>query len=159
VIAPPCSLCRRGTAANSTSSGRSALVLLSIRRFDFTDRFIRRGTSTWWSAKHSSLATLIHPRWPRPRFVLLPVQADRSLSSLQLRGLQGKKRNRKSSGIAGGSVMSSGLGFFSSMLKRSRFGCLICRSIRCNPFGFRSNLKDFQLILGIPVLHTYILVH
>ena len=53
------------------------------------------------------------------RFGLLPIQSDRSLAELQRRGKFGKKdedQNRQDS--SSGGVMSSGLGFFSSMLKK-----------------------------------------
>jgi hypothetical protein len=52
--------------------------------------------------------------------VLLPVQTDRSLSDLQLRGkyIKEKVETESRQEAQGGSVMSSGLGFFSSMLKK-----------------------------------------
>jgi len=54
------------------------------------------------------------------RFPLLPIQTDRTLADLQIKSAykkdkEGQDRNKES---IGGSVMSSGLGFFSSMLKK-----------------------------------------
>ena len=54
------------------------------------------------------------------RFALLPIQNDRTLADLQLKGAYKKEKEeqeRRQESI-GGSVMSSGLGFFSSMLKK-----------------------------------------
>lgn len=69
----------------------------------------------------ASSLPLIHPPLASSRrFVLLPVQADRSLSDLQLRGkyVKEKEETQSRQEAHGGSVMSSGLGFFSSMLKK-----------------------------------------
>ncbi|KAL7567648.1 hypothetical protein ACA910_000239 [Epithemia clementina (nom. ined.)] len=54
------------------------------------------------------------------RFALLPIQSDRTLADLQMKGAYKKEKEeqeRRQESI-GGSVMSSGLGFFSSMLKK-----------------------------------------
>jgi hypothetical protein len=56
------------------------------------------------------------------RFVLLPVQADRTLTDVQLRSKYSKSKDASSSSrpeASSGGVMSSGLGFLSSMLKKS----------------------------------------
>lgn len=54
------------------------------------------------------------------RFVLLPIQSDRSLSDLQLRGkyVREKEVTKNPQESVGGGVVSSGLGFLSSMLKK-----------------------------------------
>ena len=69
----------------------------------------------------SSSAPLIRAPLPSSRrFVLLPVQADRSLSEIQLRSKYTKKETTTSRPeTSTGSVMSSGLGFLSSMLKKN----------------------------------------
>ena len=68
----------------------------------------------------------VHPFFYPPlsstrRFALLPIQTDRTLTDLQLKGAFKKDKEdqegRRNERI-GGSVMSSGLGFFSSMLKK-----------------------------------------
>jgi hypothetical protein len=72
-------------------------------------------------APSTSSLPLIHPPLASSRrFVLLPVQSDRSLSDLQLRGkyIKEKEETESRQEAQGGSVMSSGLGFFSSMLKK-----------------------------------------
>lgn len=72
-------------------------------------------------APSTSSSPLIHPPLASSRrFVLLPVQTDRSLSDLQLRGkyIKEKEETESRQEAHGGSVMSSGLGFFSSMLKK-----------------------------------------
>jgi hypothetical protein len=67
-------------------------------------------------------APLIHtPLSSSRRFALLPVQTDRSLGDLQLRGKYMKEKREETGSrqeAMGGSVMSSGLGFLSSMLKK-----------------------------------------
>ena len=72
------------------------------------------------SSSGNSNALLFHPPLPSSRrFVLLPIQNDRSISELQRRGKVGKDKdmayNREE---AGAGVIGSGLGFFSSMLKK-----------------------------------------
>jgi hypothetical protein len=54
------------------------------------------------------------------RFILLSVQADRSLEEIQLRGKNSREKINfsNSAGTGSGGVMSSGLGFLSSMLKK-----------------------------------------
>lgn len=54
------------------------------------------------------------------RFVLLPVQADHSLNDIQLRGMYNKEKDQTADKTesASANVMSSGFGFFSSMLKK-----------------------------------------
>lgn len=54
------------------------------------------------------------------RFAVLPVQADRSLNEIQLRGMYTKEKEQVSDKqeSSTGNVMSSGFGFFSSMLKK-----------------------------------------
>jgi hypothetical protein len=72
-------------------------------------------------APSTSSLPLIHPPLASSRrFVLLPVQSDRSLSDLQLRGkyIKEKEETESRQEAQAGSVMSSGLGFFSSMLKK-----------------------------------------
>ena len=63
---------------------------------------------------------VLNPLASSRRFGLLPIQSDRSLAELQRRGKFGKDKDedqRRQDTSAGG-VMSSGLGFFSSMLKK-----------------------------------------
>lgn len=54
------------------------------------------------------------------RFALLPIQSDRTLTDLQMKGAYKKEKEEQErrQETIGGSVMSSGLGFFSSMLKK-----------------------------------------
>jgi hypothetical protein len=63
---------------------------------------------------------LFHPPLPSSRrFALLPIQTDRSISELQRRGKLGKDKEAGSDREeAGAGVIGSGLGFFSSMLKK-----------------------------------------
>jgi hypothetical protein len=82
-----------------------------------------------WSAAAAAAATasmagvpqlLLHNPLPSSRrFALLPVQADRSLADVIARGKFGKKEEESDQRTESvGGVMSSGLGFFSSMLKK-----------------------------------------
>ena len=53
------------------------------------------------------------------RFGLLPIQeSDRSLAELQRRSNKFDKEENRNTEIVGGGVIGSGLGFFSSMLKK-----------------------------------------
>jgi hypothetical protein len=67
-----------------------------------------------------SSTPLFHPPLPSSRrFTLLPIQTDRSISELQRRGKLGKDKEAGSDREeAGAGVIGSGLGFFSSMLKK-----------------------------------------
>jgi Vps51/Vps67 len=68
----------------------------------------------------SGADSLLHAPLPSScRFSLLPVQADRTLSDVQLRGKynEGKEENERRRDTTAAGVMSSGLGFFSSILK------------------------------------------
>ena len=67
----------------------------------------------------SSVPLFREPLSSTRRFMLLPVQADRTLSEIQLRGKYEKKENISSRPELATSVVSSGLGFLSSMLKKS----------------------------------------
>mmetsp|Transcript_3081 Transcript_3081/g.4411 ORF Transcript_3081/g.4411 Transcript_3081/m.4411 type:complete len:394 (-) Transcript_3081:109-1290(-) len=87
------------------------------------------GTTTSAMSGSSSSAPLLHNPLPSSRrFVLLPIQSERSLNELQARG-----KYRRGAGAGSGDksmsqgkqdagdgfgVVSSGLGFFSSMLKK-----------------------------------------
>jgi hypothetical protein len=64
---------------------------------------------------------LLHTPLPSScRFSLLPIQSDRTLSDIQLRGkYKDKDETENRQDAKGGGVMSSGLGFFSSMLKKN----------------------------------------
>lgn len=76
---------------------------------------------TGLGAPSASSAPFIHAPLPSSRrFALLAVQADRSLTDLQLRGkyMKDKEDTESHQEAMGGSVMSSGLGFLSSMLKK-----------------------------------------
>mmetsp|Transcript_7841 Transcript_7841/g.10985 ORF Transcript_7841/g.10985 Transcript_7841/m.10985 type:complete len:85 (-) Transcript_7841:186-440(-) len=70
---------------------------------------------------NSAAASLIlNPLPSSRRFVLLPIQAERSLNELQLRGKYRKDRsekagNKEEAPVSGGAV-SAGFGFFSNML-------------------------------------------
>ena len=68
----------------------------------------------------SSAVPLFHPPLQSSRrFALLPIQTDRSISELQRRGKIGKEKGVSSDREeAGSGVIGSGLGFFSSMLKK-----------------------------------------
>ena len=63
---------------------------------------------------------LLAPLASTSRFNLLPVQSDRSVSELQLRRQSIEEDDTKTTatGNAGAGVINSGLGFFSSMLKK-----------------------------------------
>jgi Vps51/Vps67 len=65
---------------------------------------------------------LIHlPISSTRRFILLPVQTERSINEIQLRKKQAKEREQQAAEKAdtsSGNVMSTGFGFFSSMLKK-----------------------------------------
>jgi hypothetical protein len=68
----------------------------------------------------SGADSLLHAPLPSScRFSLLPIQADRTLSDVQLRGKynEGKEENERRRDTTAAGVMSSGLGFFSSILK------------------------------------------
>jgi hypothetical protein len=67
----------------------------------------------------SSLVAFRSPLPSSRRFSLLPVQADRSLAEIQLRGKVKEKETTAKPESLGAGVMSSGLGFFSSMLKKN----------------------------------------
>jgi len=72
--------------------------------------------------KSSAVALYEAPLPSSRRFVLLPVQADRSLSEIQLRNKYAKEKEATSSNRhepVGPTVLKTGLGLFSSMLKRS----------------------------------------
>jgi hypothetical protein len=68
----------------------------------------------------SNAVPIFHPPLQSSRrFALLPIHTDRSISELQLRGKIGKDEVIASfREEAGSSVIGSGLGFFSSMLKK-----------------------------------------
>ncbi len=68
----------------------------------------------------SNTVPLFHPPLQSSqRFALLPIQTDRSISELQRRGKIGKEKGVSSDREeAGSGVIGSGLGFFSSMLKK-----------------------------------------
>lgn len=68
----------------------------------------------------SDSTPLFHPPLPSSRrFALLPIQTERSISELQRRGKLGKDKDVGSDREdAGAGVIGSGLGFFSSMLKK-----------------------------------------
>jgi hypothetical protein len=70
-------------------------------------------TSTEWERYNTAPATDPSPLASSRRFVLLPVQADRSLSdSSCVESMPRKEETESRQESQGGSVMSSGLGFF-----------------------------------------------
>jgi len=79
----------------------------------------------------SSASLAIQPLASSRRFVLLPVQAEKSLAELHLRGRYGRKaQEEKASGAAAaaaaaggtssGNALGTGFGFLSSMLTKTR---------------------------------------
>ena len=74
-----------------------------------------------FSTTGSSLsnAVALNPLVSSRRFGLLPIQeSDRSLAELQRRGNKYDKEESRNTEISGSGVIGSGLGFFSSMLKK-----------------------------------------
>jgi hypothetical protein len=65
---------------------------------------------------------MLNPLPSSRRFILLPIQAEKSLTELQLRGKFGKKtQEEKASGKDSTSgALGTGFGFFSSMLTKAR---------------------------------------
>mmetsp|Transcript_24172 Transcript_24172/g.48913 ORF Transcript_24172/g.48913 Transcript_24172/m.48913 type:complete len:564 (+) Transcript_24172:3-1694(+) len=66
---------------------------------------------------------ILNPLASSRRFTLLPIQAEKSLTELQLRGKYGKKsQEEKAANIApaSGNALGSGFGFLSSMLTKTR---------------------------------------
>lgn len=71
----------------------------------------------------SSPSFILNPLASSRRFTLLPIQAEKSLTELQLRGKYGKKsQEEKAANIApaSGNALGSGFGFLSSMLTKTR---------------------------------------
>ncbi|KAL3758768.1 hypothetical protein ACHAWU_006410 [Discostella pseudostelligera] len=85
-------------------------------------------SSTTASSSTSSLSFTLNPMASSRRFILLPIQAEKSQSELQLRGKYGKKVQEekvsnstngaggKDSFTTGGNALGTGFGFLSSML-------------------------------------------
>ena len=73
------------------------------------------------TTSRSAANPLLHTPLPSScRFPLLPIQSDRTLSEVQLRGKYKDKEDAETRQEAiGTSVMGSGFGFFSSMLKKT----------------------------------------
>ncbi len=64
---------------------------------------------------------LLNPMPSSRRFMLLPIQAERSLDELRLRSKYGKEKEAAAEAEAASapsSAVTSGFGFFSSMLKK-----------------------------------------
>ena len=63
---------------------------------------------------------LLNPMPSSRRFMLLPIQAERSLDELRLRSKYGKEKEAaaEAEASAPSSAVTSGFGFFSSMLKK-----------------------------------------
>jgi hypothetical protein len=74
------------------------------------------------SVLSSSETFMLNPLTSSRRFILLPIQAEKSLTELQLRGKFGKKtQEEKQSGKDSSSgALGAGFGFFSSMLTKTR---------------------------------------
>ena len=74
------------------------------------------------SVLSSSETFMLNPLPSSRRFILLPIQAEKSLTELQLRGKFGKKtQEEKASGKDSTSgALGTGFGFFSSMLTKAR---------------------------------------
>ncbi|KAL3775860.1 hypothetical protein ACHAW5_010154 [Stephanodiscus triporus] len=74
------------------------------------------------SVLSSSESFVLNPLPSSRRFILLPIQAEKSLTELQLRGKYGKKtQEEKSSGKDSTSgALGTGFGFLSSMLTKTR---------------------------------------
>ena len=76
------------------------------------------------SFSSSSQSFMLNPLPSSRRFVLLPIQAEKSLTELQLRGKYGKKsqedKTSSKDGTSSGNALGSGFGFLSSMLTKTR---------------------------------------
>ncbi|KAL9190273.1 hypothetical protein ACHAXT_007484 [Thalassiosira profunda] len=73
-------------------------------------------------ALSSTQEFILNPLPSSRRFILLPIQAEKSLTELQLRGKYGKKAQEEKGGkdVASGNAIGAGLGFLSSMLTKNR---------------------------------------
>ena len=73
-------------------------------------------------ALSSTQEFILNPLPSSRRFILLPIQAEKSLAELQLRGKYGKKTQEEKGGkdVASGNAIGAGLGFLSSMLTKNR---------------------------------------
>lgn len=121
---------RDGSPINIAISERHSQVFKSCDLFlsslfgeDTDDKFSSSTSATTnggiSSALSSSQSFMLNPLPSSRRFILLPIQAEKSLTELQLRGKYGKKQEDKTSskdGTSSGNAMGSGFGFLSSML-------------------------------------------
>ena len=128
---------RDGSPINSAISERHAQVFNSCDLFlsslfgeDPDDKFsssngaATNGVSSSSALLSSSQSFMLNPLPSSRRFVLLPIQAEKSLTELQLRGKYGKKsqedKTSSKDGTSSGNALGSGFGFLSSMLTKTR---------------------------------------
>lgn len=81
------------------------------------------GVAATFLSSSSSQPLAITPLQSSRRFVLLPIQAERSLAELRLRGKYGKKAPEEKAGgkdVSSGNALGTGFGFLSSMLNKTR---------------------------------------
>ncbi|KAL7470139.1 hypothetical protein ACHAXS_010373 [Conticribra weissflogii] len=103
------------------------LFLSSLFGEDEDGSFTASSSSTSMNGGSSMLSSsphfILNPLASSRRFNLLPIQAEKSLTELQLRGKYGKKsQEEKAANIApaSGNALGSGFGFLSSMLTKTR---------------------------------------
>ena len=130
---------RDGSPINSAISERHAQVFNSCDLFlsslfgeDPDDKFsssngsatTANGVSSSSALLSSSQSFMLNPLPSSRRFVLLPIQAEKSLTELQLRGKYGKKsqedKTSSKDDTSSGNALGSGFGFLSSMLTKTR---------------------------------------
>ena len=94
----------------------SDLFLSSLFGEDIDEKFSSSDGTTSSSALLSSQSFMLNPLPSSRRFILLPIQAEKSLTELQLRGKYGKKNKEDKANKDAASSNALGFGFLSSML-------------------------------------------
>lgn len=101
------------------------LFLSSLFGEDDSDTFSSSATANGGMSSFlsSSQSFILNPLPSSRRFILLPIQAEKSLTELQLRGKYGKKAQEEkasSRDASSGNALGAGFGFLSSMLTKTR---------------------------------------
>jgi len=114
---------REGSPTNGAIYERHSQVFTSCDLFlsslfgeDIDEKFSSSDATTSSSALLSSQSFMLNPLPSSRRFILLPIQAEKSLTELQLRGKYGKKNKEDKANKDAASSNALGFGFLSSML-------------------------------------------
>jgi hypothetical protein len=115
-----------GSSISSAILERHAQVFSSCNLFlsslfgeDESDTFSASNSASMNGVGGSSVVSSLNPLASSRRFVLLPIQAEKSLTELQLRGKYSKKNQEEkasSTSAMSGNALGTGFGFLSSML-------------------------------------------